>query len=55
MTRYLKFLEDINDHLRTKKAIWITALALPMPILGYLLLFGAVPWIYRGFRPGTHN
>lgn len=48
---YLKFLEGINDHFAAKKAIWIAALSLPMPIVGYLLLFGAVPWIYRGFGP----
>jgi hypothetical protein len=29
----------------------VAALALPLPILGYVLLFWVWPWIYRGFRP----
>ena len=34
---------------------WIWAgglLALP-PIFGYLILFYVIPWVYRGFKPGT--
>ena len=25
------------------------------PLVGYLLLFVVVPWIYRGFKPAKHN
>jgi hypothetical protein len=25
------------------------------PVAGYLLFFGVVPWIYRGFKPGTQT
>jgi hypothetical protein len=28
----------------------VAALALPLPILGYALLFWVWPWVYRGFR-----
>ena len=57
INRYFQIMGDINDHLRAKKAIWIAALSLPLPIFGYLLLFGALPWIYRGFKPSprTHR
>lgn len=36
-----------------RKVIWITWLSLPMPVIGYLLLFHVSRWVYRGFRPGT--
>lgn len=30
-----------------------SSIALLPPTVGYLLLFVVVPWVYRGFRPGT--
>jgi hypothetical protein len=35
------------------KMTWIVGLALPLPLIGYLLFLQLLPWIYRGFRPGT--
>jgi len=34
-----------------RKVLWIGALALPLPLLGYFLLFHVSRWVYRGFRP----
>jgi hypothetical protein len=33
-----------------RKAGDVAALSLPLPILGYVLLFWVGPWVYRGFR-----
>jgi hypothetical protein len=34
----------------SRKIAEVAALALPIPITGYLLLFYAVPWVFRGFK-----
>lgn len=33
--------------------LWTAGAAVVPPALGYGLLFGLVPWIYRGFRAGN--
>jgi hypothetical protein len=34
-----------------RKVLWIAGLALPLPLLGYALLFHVFRWVYLGFRP----
>jgi hypothetical protein len=33
-----------------QKAKWIAALSIPLPTIGYFLLFCVSSWVYRGFR-----
>lgn len=42
--------EDVLVAAPSTKLLWSAALGLPIPLLGYLVLFCAAPWIYRGFR-----
>jgi len=35
---------------RTQKALWLARILLVPLALGYVIIFFAVPWIYRGFR-----
>jgi hypothetical protein len=39
---------------RSDWAYW-SMMVLGAPALGYLFLFYVVPWVYRGFAPGTHK
>lgn len=34
---------------------WAVGASIIPPLLGYVLLFYVVPWVYRGFRPGTQK
>jgi hypothetical protein len=36
---------------RTGKSLWLSGVLFGPPIVGYLVLFGLVPWIFRGFKP----
>lgn len=38
---------------RRIKFLWVASVLLLPPLIGYVALFYAVPWIYRGFRPRT--
>jgi hypothetical protein len=54
-----KFLHDAALQEERHRSIirwsWVTGLAIVPSALGYVLLFYVAPWIYRGFRPGTHK
>jgi hypothetical protein len=38
---------------KRNKLLWIANVVVLPPLIGYVALFYVVPWIYRGFRPGT--
>jgi hypothetical protein len=42
--------EQSGPRFRAAKALWLFGVLLLPPLLGYALLFGVIPWIYRGFR-----
>jgi len=35
---------------RTQKVLWLVQILVIPPVLGYLIAFFLIPWIYRGFR-----
>jgi len=35
------------------RAAWLFGVLLALPLAGYAVLFLVVPWVYRGFKPGT--
>lgn len=45
--------DEAMKEIRHRTWIWDTSLSIGPPLLLYALLFGIVPWIYRGFKPGT--
>ena len=49
-----EFLRQETAH-QHKIRMWsrMTVLALSPPLIGYLVLFFIVPWVYRGFSPKT--
>ncbi len=34
---------------------WAVGLSLFVPLAAYLILFYVVPWVFRGFSPGTQK
>jgi hypothetical protein len=48
------FLHDKATNLIHRQIwIWDVSMSIAPPLLFYGLLFVVVPWVYRGFRPGT--
>ena len=39
---------------RLQKFTWLICILAVPPVLGYAILFGVAPWVYRGFKPATH-
>ena len=36
------------------RRLWAVGLSIGPPLIAYLLLFYVAPWLYHGFRSGTH-
>lgn len=45
--------QTLDSAQQVRRWLWAAGLSTLPPLLGYLILFYLVPWVYRGFRLGT--